>query len=446
MSTQVVFDAEVQRQAALDDWPGITTRNQHVFHQGASEVPRAAAPGGRAPSTTAAKRDAIHRRVRGPGDRPVVLGLGTISMRKGVDLFVACAPGGAPGARPRPRPLRLDRRRAEAASRRHLLRLARRPGEARRSRQDGRVPRPRRRSRRAPMRPPTSCCSPSRLDPFPNVAMDAALAGVPVICFERANGFAEFLAEDEVTRALAVPYLDVAAAAAAILDLLHDPARRASVGARACKDRAARDFSMARYIERLQPVIADAQGHHGAGAARRRLPARRRDLLGLPLVDPHEPTSREEAIRLPCAQGGVGTGGEPILPAAGAGLRAADLCRAPSGAEGLAVREPAGALGAGRQARGPLVASASSIPPPATPAEPAGRHARGTAPPPALSRTRRRHPGAPGGERGDRPTSSSPRRPRTRRPICAAASRAYDRGAGRGRGPARTGVATSAPC
>ena len=59
----------------------------------------------------------------------------------------------------------------------------------------------------------------SRLDPLPNVAIDSALRGIPVICFDQASGMAEILAEAADTRELIVPYLDAGAAAQLICDL-----------------------------------------------------------------------------------------------------------------------------------------------------------------------------------------------------------------------------------
>ncbi len=296
MSTQVVFDAEVQRQSALDAWPGVTTLTQHVFHQGASEVPRAPANPGEQQSDAAAKRNALYRRVRGPDDRPVVLGLGTISMRKGVDLFVSCAQAVAKslgpdrvrfvwiGDVPEPHP--------EGIYCNWVTDQVKRAGL----------------DKIIVFLDPVDdlsgayaaadvLFSPSRLDPFPNVAMDAALAGVPVVCFERANGFSEFLAADEATRSLAVPYLDVAASAERVMDLLHDEERRASVG-QALKRRAAADFPMRRYIERLQPVIATAKAI--AAQEKRDVDSLLADPTFSPFLwcNPHEPTTREKAIRL----------------------------------------------------------------------------------------------------------------------------------------------------
>lgn len=58
----------------------------------------------------------------------------------------------------------------------------------------------------------------SRLDPFPNVVVDAMAASVPVVCFEDTTGCAEFMRRTGAAGAV-VPYLDTRAAAAAILSL-----------------------------------------------------------------------------------------------------------------------------------------------------------------------------------------------------------------------------------
>lgn len=49
----------------------------------------------------------------------------------------------------------------------------------------------------------------SRLDPFPNVSIDALREGIPVACFEGASGFSEFALANDVLRPLVAPYLDV---------------------------------------------------------------------------------------------------------------------------------------------------------------------------------------------------------------------------------------------
>ena len=49
----------------------------------------------------------------------------------------------------------------------------------------------------------------SRLDPLPNVAIDALVKGTPVMCFEKACGLESLYKEEEVLEEfLLVPYLD----------------------------------------------------------------------------------------------------------------------------------------------------------------------------------------------------------------------------------------------
>lgn len=69
---------------------------------------------------------------------------------------------------------------------------------------------------------------PSREDPFPLVVLEAARAGLPVVCFEGAGGAAGFAGRGA---GVAVPYADSGAMAAAVQRYLADEALRADVGA-----------------------------------------------------------------------------------------------------------------------------------------------------------------------------------------------------------------------
>ena len=66
----------------------------------------------------------------------------------------------------------------------------------------------------------------SRLDPQPNVGIDALTLGLPTVCFEGACGTGEVLARDPETRSLVVPHLDTEAAAREICRLANDPEAR----------------------------------------------------------------------------------------------------------------------------------------------------------------------------------------------------------------------------
>lgn len=69
----------------------------------------------------------------------------------------------------------------------------------------------------------------SREDPYPLVVIEAGLAGIPVVCFERAGGAGELV---ETDGGFVVPYLDLGAMSDRIADLTTDPARRQQLGQR----------------------------------------------------------------------------------------------------------------------------------------------------------------------------------------------------------------------
>jgi glycosyltransferase involved in cell wall biosynthesis len=81
---------------------------------------------------------------------------------------------------------------------------------------------------------------PSREDPFPNVMLSALEAGLPVVAFAGSGGADEALADG---CGCLVPYLDTTAMAAAVANLLNDPAARRTLGERAsARARDAYDF------------------------------------------------------------------------------------------------------------------------------------------------------------------------------------------------------------
>lgn len=98
----------------------------------------------------------------------------------------------------------------------------------------------------------------SRLDPLPNVAIDAMHAGLPLVCFDRATGVAEYLGGVEGGDALVVPYLDIDAAAGAIVKLAKDQDFRQRMRT-ALKSMARRSFGMRRYLDGLKRVLRDAR-------------------------------------------------------------------------------------------------------------------------------------------------------------------------------------------
>ena len=95
----------------------------------------------------------------------------------------------------------------------------------------------------------------SRLDPLPNVAIDALCEGVPVVCFDEGNGIAEFLSEWGVSEYCVAKYFDTEMLANKILRLAGDAALYHDV-ATTCKRRAVSAFDMERYVHELENLAS----------------------------------------------------------------------------------------------------------------------------------------------------------------------------------------------
>ena len=89
-----------------------------------------------------------------------------------------------------------------------------------------------------------------RLDLQPNVGIDAVMRGIPTVCFEGACGTAESLFADPETRSLVVPHLDAHAAAEAICRLARDRAALAAM--RRATARVGRNsYDMEAYVSKI---------------------------------------------------------------------------------------------------------------------------------------------------------------------------------------------------
>ncbi|MCA0901411.1 rhamnan synthesis F family protein [Microbulbifer agarilyticus] len=96
----------------------------------------------------------------------------------------------------------------------------------------------------------------SRLDPFPNVVLDALQADLPIVCFENATGCAEFLVEHHAD-SYVVRYLDVKRAAEAIVDIFIRPDASRKTGRN--RKLAADSLSFDGYCNRLLELVANAK-------------------------------------------------------------------------------------------------------------------------------------------------------------------------------------------
>jgi|GEM_PF-1091087 len=260
-ATEIVFSAELVARSAREEHPIETRRNIHVFPQGRCDlpIPQEARP-------RLAPPPDLPRTFRPPGtEKPfVVLGCGFVHIRKGVDLFLSCA--AAVAAMQPQRPVRFiwigggyDPEKdpgyscylADQIARSGLEDIVAIIEEV-------------------PDLEPAYAMSDvfflsSRLDPLPNVTIDAAVRGLPVVCFEGATGMADILAADAATRSCVVPHLDVHAAAGVIAELANDEGKRREIG-QALRKRSQTIFDMDRYVRRV-----DESGREAGNIMRHRI-------------------------------------------------------------------------------------------------------------------------------------------------------------------------------
>ncbi|PZV40515.1 rhamnan synthesis F family protein [Mesorhizobium kowhaii] len=244
----VVFPAEIVAQSSYDAFPGLERRpGIHIMAQGRSDPP----PASSALERTDKKRDEFLLRLRPEGEEAsfLVLGAGSVHLRKGVDLFVSAA---ATAKRLRPN-IRFrfvwigdgydpDHDSAYSAYLAYQI--------AQSDLGDSLV-----------MLDAVSDLEPayaiadafflsSRLDPQPNVAIDTVVRGIPTVCFQGACGTAEILGADVATRPLIAPHLDSHAAAVILCGLADDRDKTKALGAEVARVGHAA-YNMSTYVQQI---------------------------------------------------------------------------------------------------------------------------------------------------------------------------------------------------
>jgi glycosyltransferase involved in cell wall biosynthesis len=100
----------------------------------------------------------------------------------------------------------------------------------------------------------------SRLDPLPNSAIDALLAGIPVLCFDKTTGVADFLSENGLREPCVAEYLDTDDLARKVIDLADSNKLRASVSERS-RAAAESTFDANAYMSKIEAIAMQAVGN-----------------------------------------------------------------------------------------------------------------------------------------------------------------------------------------
>ena len=247
LATEIVFPAPVVARSAMNAHPALSDRHIHIETQGMSIVP--AGKTKKKPPASAQMNFLSQARAEGTF---IVMGAGSVTLRKGVDLFIAVA---------------ADVQRLGLDRSVHFLWVGGgyRPNEdmgysvylkeqLERSGLEKHVTFMEEVSDLEPVYALAHAfLLTSRLDPLPNVSIDAAHRGIPIICFKDASGTADLMLANNDTAIGVVAHLDTGAAADLIGSLASDePARMRMADA---TGRLARTiFDMKRYVERLDAL------------------------------------------------------------------------------------------------------------------------------------------------------------------------------------------------
>jgi glycosyltransferase involved in cell wall biosynthesis len=254
---RLVFPAQLVADSFQDEHPYLSRRRFDILPQGAGILPSL---GGK-PFGSAGQADLVRKRLRPPSHEKdfLVIGLGSVIPRKGVDLFVALA-ARAGAASPSGRGLRFvwigkgfePRTGSEFAS--QLGDQIARSGVSAHCEILDELD-----DLDAVFAEANLFVLPSRLDPMPNTMIDAMSAGVPLLCFDQASGIAEVLGADPATAHLVVPYLDVSAMSTMVHRFADDESALADASD-AVESLARRSFAMKRYCADLLRLGAEAAG------------------------------------------------------------------------------------------------------------------------------------------------------------------------------------------
>lgn len=299
-ASEVVFSAQIVQHSADIERTHPAVLRSHILPQGKSQIPAEPASDNaddrRAEESKVATRvEALKKKILGTRTQKpfIVLGAGTIEYRKGVDLFVATA---AEIKRLRPdvdilmvwvggvvenykQYAEFVRTQVEQSELEQRIAF---PGE---------TP-----DLEALYEFADVCFISSRLDPLPNIALDAVTAGLPVLSFERATGVAENFTGDSLLERCVLPFLNVEEAARRVIQLYESPAEQQALSERMLR-LAAERFDMSNYVAKLTSLSEHDQRLLEQERSDVDTLLAGQDFLGWFYLPPDSLTSRAEAIR-----------------------------------------------------------------------------------------------------------------------------------------------------
>ena len=255
-SGEVVFSTDVTKENAFSEYPDLDQRAVHIIPQGQCLLPVTDIDEQLAQSEI----ERIRRLMRPKGceDKFIVLGAGAVQFRKGVDLFIECAArarsliGGE-----RCRFVWIGKGFDSQNDVSYSVYLA---DQVRRANLEGHLIFIEETSALdEAYRLADIMLLSSRLDPLPNVAIDSMVRGVPVLCFDRTTGIAEFLTGAGLRASCVAEYMDTTEMGGKIVSLANVPELYNEISDKV-RSTALDFFDMPRYVDQLERLASRAIG------------------------------------------------------------------------------------------------------------------------------------------------------------------------------------------
>jgi len=249
-SGQVVFSSSITRDNMIDEYPDLGARAYPVIPQGQCILPDDFSIDQR----EIAEQIQTIKRIMRPQDFDVegivVIGAGTVQFRKGVDLFIECA---SRVLQKNPEiPLRFiwvgngyDVK-GDVMYSVYLADQIRRAGIENHFHFIGEVA-----NLETVYAEADIMLLSSRLDPLPNVAIDALANGLPLVCFDKTTGMVDILNEFKLNDICVAPYLNTEGMASKVCALINSRELREQIAKRG-KDIAAKVFEMTKYVDEIE--------------------------------------------------------------------------------------------------------------------------------------------------------------------------------------------------
>jgi len=217
-STELVFSSKLIYENACLDFPDLVNRNTHILPQGKCNLPKST-NGSSFGESSAENFNSIFNTVNTITKKKIVLGVGSVHMRKGVDHFIECA--NLISSHPRFNQWRfiwigkgydpeLDgnysiflKDQIQRSGLVDRLTILGETGEIMKAYQQSEI-----------------LVIPSRLDPMPNVSLDAISLGMPLVCYDKTTGLADILKSEGLGEHCVADYMNTHSMAEKIINII----------------------------------------------------------------------------------------------------------------------------------------------------------------------------------------------------------------------------------